>query len=425
MMNCQNLISLIKEYFTLIEIAALSPVSKIWRDAKSYSSKIIIINPTKKILSGAIRHINKSTIKHIYINRREHSMKYTLSGNDVSDFITNLSNAGVKLCSINFYKSTYMYHDSNDLSINGFSNPNIYFPVIDDFKCVESSMERPQTYDDTKKVIINYCHRMHSHECFYNNKLILTIRYLFFDGTNIGLHCSTSNELIKSLTLSKLKYLSLFGYSNEDTNGYVASIEYLHNINSTNLKTLNLHACNMLTLNAVKSIIDGFQNTFLEHFIIDGCINITDNDIEQIVLAIKQSKLKYFEMSWNYDITNILLDPKKLSKTLCYLNISHYNMTNIDFKLLMESLSETQIMSINISHSRRDVIIPCLMKELKGTNIHHLNLSESSLSDFNVQSLIKTLSNNNINSFDLSGTTIALNDKNMPFILKIINNNRQ
>lgn len=413
-MICKDLVCLIKEFLTLNEIATLSPISKMWRDTISYSPSLVMINPTNDTLNKAINHINKSTIKHIFINQRNSDIKYTLSKKIINNFMTIISNAGAKLSSINFYKLTRNY-----------SNPNIYFPFTNNSFQInygtnfdyndnnELLKDRPITYEDTKNIILS------GYKCYYNKKIILSIRGLSFRHTNNESQIQFLNELIKSLTLSKLKYLDYFGHQNDMRRN---DIECLRNIKKTNLKCLKIRSCDALTCDAIKSINEGLQNTHLEYFSINFCFRLMDNDVEQLVSILKHSKLKFFDISHNYNITNISLDPEKMSKTLCYLNIACCNVTNAIFKLLLEGLSETRIISINLSNSLRDDMIPCLIEKLKSTNIHHINLSESILTDFSVCSLIEALKNNNINSFDLSATQIELRDMNMPLILKIINN---
>lgn len=474
----KDMIRFIKTYFTLNEIANLAPISKIWRDTLSFSSMLSMIDPTDTALINAVNHIDKSLIKDINIQKNTDSR---LAANIINKFFANMyamdDNANVindvdinkifkasskydlkpehrielkselgsdpksklkfkfKPRTINFYNS--QNHNCNNINYYEYHpNSNDVCILSRTMRCVNATQVRPQTYKDLNNIEIRYDNynpfdrNYYSIRCFYGEHriLIIYVNHNINPGSLTQKHIF--NNLIESLALSQLRFLQIATHIkfSQDV------MSYLHDIKKTNLKYLNLDTCPTLTSDSLKFISHGLEGNSLEFFAINECVDITDEDVEQLMFAIREMNLKYFNISICTNMANMILDPKKMSKIIKFLNFTHCGcLTHIGLKTILEGLCETKIESMNLAYSFsqlslqnskiNNAVTSCLMKELKGTNIRHLNLSNSSLSEPNLRILIRTLKNYNIESFDLSGTEIRLTDIDLPYVLKMITGN--
>lgn len=415
MLNCKEIIGTVKTYFMINDIVKLSTISKIWCNTPSFSPILIIDNSTDKTLFLALQHINLSILKHIFVCTSV-SDDALLSEKNIINFVTKI-NTKTKLHSINIYNPIHVRNNcSYDYKLNyNSTTPNC---TSNDWKkisgmYISEPINRPCIFDemDFKKYYAG--HNTYG-DYYYENKCVFSVRC-----RNINLK-DIINHIIDLIMMSKLRYLRFFCDVFTQNN-----VDFLYDLKKTNLKYLDIGWCNYLTNEANKTIITGLKDTNLEYFDI-SFVNLTDADIEQLILAIKKTDLRHFNMSNCHTIANIQFNLNQLNNKLQYLNISECNeITNVGLKTLLEGLSETNIVSLNLQDSNNitDENLMCLVTKLKNTNVRHIDLSHSSLSNDNLRGFIKALKNNDIESFDLSGTDLKITDSTMSIILNMIDKN--
>jgi hypothetical protein len=438
-MNNKDIISCIKGYFTLNDVAKLAPISKLWSTSLIYSPNIVMTNADDENIIKVIKHIGKSPIKNINISIN----RSLLFHENIDDFLTSMTKTGSEIKVMNFYNPNYYDSDMcylykydpmtnigltyligpGHIAINNSSvvNGSLCLQPKKQPLCLRPKKEPIKDVENIKIVNVDKG-KFYNTDCYYDNRKILSVNIHFCKQLNCVNNVYKFTDLIKRLILSKLEYLFI---ANNDNLTY-KSFEYLHNINQTNLKYLNLKTCFRITGKTFEYITEGLKDSQIEYFDINYCTSISDDDIKQIISAIRETNLKYFILSINKYVYDISLDSTKMSKNLQYLNLTFCReLTGYSLKLLMEGLSETNIVSLDLSQTTMDYkMILHLVEELKNSNIRHLNLSGSSIFSNSLCALIGALKDNNISSFDLSGTCMFITEENMPKILKIINCNK-
>lgn len=433
------MISILKTYFPLNEVAKLAVISKIWNHTLSSAFELILINPTNAEFIGATKHLNKKLLKHISINtdaaKRDVIAADIITTKTIIDFFANLLetriNNNVKLCSIKIYNPYYFVGYQMSRHVYKY-NPNINIVIYPlnskhdlkhdlkhNLKHINAPIDRPHT-EDFKKVEFDQSvgFVFYSIYCFYKYEQILEIHC----DSLLHFHCTHKmfNEILKKiLTKLQLRYLNLIEIRNLTRQCF----QYLCDMNESNLYFLSLKRCHLLTDETLKYIATKLSRARLECFAARDCIKITDDDIEQLFSAIRETNLKLFDISGCSLVENVFIDSTKMSKKIEFLSLqSCEKITEVGLKVLLEGLSSTNIVSLNLANTNiTDDTICILMERLKDTNIQHLNLGASSLSDFNLCALVEALKDNDFISFDLSGTNIYLTDDNMSLLLLMIN----